>query len=70
MPARPHTDVTTVYNGSVTMFRPISAQAKTWVEENVELEGWQWIGPAFAVETRYADELRYGMEDAGLSVDQ
>lgn len=54
---------------SVVMVEPVSQEAKDWVQENVGLEGWQWMGPAFAVEPRMLDNLIAGMEDAGLSVE-
>ncbi len=62
-------DVRVNDQGSVVMIEPVSDEAKTWVQENVGLEGWQWFGPAFACEPRMADPLIEGMRDAGLVVE-
>lgn len=65
-PATP--DVEVLDHGSVVMIAPRTAAAREWVEENVQLEGWQWMGGAFACEPRCVDGLVAGMEDAGLTV--
>ena len=61
-------DVHVINHGSVFMFQPVSAAAKEWVDEHVQLEGWQWMGPAFAVDPRYVDGLVEGMAGDGLEV--
>jgi hypothetical protein len=61
-------DVMARSHGSVWMFEPVSPRAKEWVKENVAVEGWAWMGPAFAVDHRYADNLISGMVDAGMEV--
>lgn len=38
--------------GSLVMVEPVTDAAKEWVDENVQLEGWQWLGPAFGVDHR------------------
>lgn len=55
-------------HGSVCMLRPITDAAKEWVDANLELEGWQWMGPSFAVEPRCADALIDGIIGDGLTV--
>jgi hypothetical protein len=52
--------------GSVSLIVPLTRKAKFWVDRNVGLEPWQWMGPGFAVEWRYVDNLVEGMEDSGL----
>ena len=47
---------------------PLSPAAKEWVDDNLALEGWQWLGAGFACEPRYAGDLAQGMSDAGLVV--
>ena len=54
---------------SVYLFVPISPEAQIWVDENVQLESWQWLGAGFGVEHRYAQELSDGMTADGLAVD-
>lgn len=54
--------------GSIVMVTPLTQPAKDWVEENVQLEGWQWLGGGFAVEPRYVMSLASGIADAGLEM--
>jgi hypothetical protein len=61
-------DVRIENHGSVLLFTPCTPPAQEWVNENVQLEGWQWLGNGFAVDPRYADQLIAGMEEAGLVV--
>jgi len=62
-------DVTVIDHGSVVQFGPFSDRGREWVDENVETEGWQWLGNTFSVDHRYAPQLLHGFEGAGLSVD-
>lgn len=61
-------DVKVMNHGSVVMVEPVSDEAKTWVNENVGLEGWQWMGNSFAVEPRYLGDLLDGMRAEGFTV--
>jgi len=54
--------------GSVFMFTPVSILAREWVDENLNLDGWQWQGASFAVEHRFAVPLADGMKSDGLKV--
>jgi len=51
---------------SVFMVKAITEQAKDWVDENLQLEDWQWLGDMFSVEWRYIEDLESGMEGDGL----
>jgi len=55
-------------HGSVVMVRPLNDAARAWVDENVGLEDWQWLGGAFACEPRMVEHLAAGMVDAGFGV--
>lgn len=55
-------------HGSVTLIHVLSDAARDWVDENVALEGWQWLGDAFACEPRYVGNLIDGIEADGLVV--
>ncbi len=55
--------------GSVAMIVPKSVEAKDWLDENVQSEGWQWLGAGLAVEPRMLPLLLEGIADAGLSVE-
>jgi hypothetical protein len=36
-------------HGSIISIKPVSEAARTWVEENVVSEPWQWLGGALPV---------------------
>lgn len=61
-------DVVVANHGSVIMITPRTQAAREWVDENVGIEDWQWIGGAFACEPRMLGDLVNGMRDAGLGV--
>lgn len=62
-------DIKIINEGSVFLFEVCSPAGREWVAENVQLEGWQWLGgSAFAVDHRYAAGLADAMMNAGLSV--
>lgn len=61
-------DVEFLNHGSVCMAVPLTPAAKDWVEENLALESWQWLGGGFACEPRYAGDLAEGMANDGLIV--
>jgi hypothetical protein len=44
-------------------------KAKRWVDENVGLKSWQWLGDSFAVDHHCIEDLELGMVDAGLTTD-
>jgi len=51
------------------LIRPITEIAKQWVKDNVNLEPWQWLGRAFAVDHHCVGDLVEGMIGSGLAVD-
>lgn len=55
-------------NGSIMLVVPLTPAAKEWVDYNLALESWQWMGNAFACEPRYAGDLAEGMTNDGLVV--
>ena len=62
-------DVEIHNEGSMMLFELFTPAAHDWVEENVQTDGYQWLGPhSFAVESRYAPHLAAGMAEAGLEV--
>jgi hypothetical protein len=62
-------DVTVSGDGTVYLFHPESRAALVWLDDNVHLEGWQWLGRAFAVEHRFVAPLVEGMLADGLRVE-
>jgi hypothetical protein len=63
------TDVLVGDHGSVCMVTPMSPAAREWVDENVSLESWQWLGTSFSCEPRYVTSLIEGMQEDGLTVE-
>ena len=59
-------DVHVINHGSVVAFHLISQNAKTFVDENVQAEGWQFMGDALCVDHRFAGDLAEGMRENGL----
>ena len=55
-------------HGSIALVRPVSDRGRTWLAENTETEGWQWLGEALAVEPRYVVDLLNGAVKDGLKV--
>lgn len=64
------TDIKVWREGTVVAFEVRTERAREWVAEHVQLESWQWIGTAFAVEHRFAEDLIEGMSEAGLILEQ
>jgi hypothetical protein len=62
-------DVEVKNEGTVALLIPMSSKGKAWIDENLQLEGWQWYGNAAAVEARYVDPIVLGMQDDGLEVE-
>ena len=57
-------DVLIESHGSVT-----TSEAHQWVEENVHVEPWQWMGCSIACEPRRLWPLVEGMQQDGLVVE-
>lgn len=67
--ALPAADVLITNHGSVVQFWPLTPAATEWIDDNVSLESWQWLGASFNVDWRYADPLMEGMHEAGLTLE-
>ena len=48
---------------------PKTDRAKTWVDENVHSEPWQWLGSTLVVDHHFIKDLELGMVDARLTTD-
>jgi hypothetical protein len=44
-------------HGSIISIKPVSEAARTWVNENIVSEPWQWLGGALCVDVRCARDL-------------
>jgi hypothetical protein len=62
-------DVEVSGGGTVYLFTPRSKKGRKWVEDNVHLEDWQWLGKGFAVDHRFVADLTSGMKADGLKVE-
>ena len=61
-------DVTVSGAGTVYLFTPETAVANAWLDDNVHLEGWPWLGRGFAVEHCYVGPLIEGNGNSTESV--
>jgi hypothetical protein len=55
-------------HGSVTLIRVLTEEGQAWVDENVAVEGWAWVGDAFACEPRMVGAVARGAVEDGLRV--
>lgn len=62
------TDIRVHPEGTVVAISPETPAARQWIEENVQAEGWQWLGNMLVVDHRYALPLLRGAHDAGLVI--
>ena len=53
-------------HGTVWTFEPQTESAKSFVRTDLEVQGWQWLGPAFGVEQRLATDLVAALEGEGF----
>lgn len=65
---RPEPDALVSGGGSIYQLTPLSEAAKAWISENVQAEGFMWMGSSLCVEHRYIADIVQGMQDAGLEV--
>jgi hypothetical protein len=61
-------DFTFIDQGTIILVIPDTEAAQVWVDENLALEPWQYYGPGFACEPRYAGDLANGILTDGLTV--
>ena len=59
-------DVEIRNEGSIFTFTPVTKTAQDWINENVQTEGWQWLGKALCVDQHCAGPLAEGMASSGL----
>lgn len=61
-------DIEIINQGSLIGFNLISDAAREWFADNVEAEGYQWMGNVLYVDHRFADAIIEGVRDAGLTI--
>jgi hypothetical protein len=57
-------------HGTVVLLTPLTAKARRWIDNNVEIEPWQLFGDVIAVEPRYVGGLITGAIQDGLEIEQ
>ncbi len=59
-------DFEIINGGSLCGIVPMREEAQDWIDENVETEGWQWMGNVLYIDWRFAEDLIEGIHDAGF----
>ncbi len=53
-------------HGSIWTFEPKTESAKHFVRTDLDVQGWQWLGPALGVDHRLANDLIAALEGEGF----
>lgn len=56
-------------HGTIWTFEPMTERAKNFTGTDLDVQGWQWIGPAFGVDHRPATDLVTALQDEGFVVE-
>lgn len=62
------TDFLFIDHGSIVGFTPLSDEAREWMDDNVQSEGWQWMGRTLMVDARMGMPLLEAIEDECFTV--
>ena len=52
--------------GTIWTFEPLTERAKNFTGTDLDVQSWQWIGPAFGVDHRLANDLVMALEGEGF----
>jgi len=66
MTDKQETDFLVTTYGSVWTFQPLTDIAKDFTKNNLDVQDWQWMGRAFGVDYRIANDLLIALEDEGF----
>lgn len=55
-------------HGSVWTFEPLTEAAKNFIAAAIDVQDWQWLGPAFGVDHRLANDLAAALEAEGFAL--
>lgn len=61
-------DIKITDEGSIVMFTPMTKAGEDWIQQNVEFESWQMMGPSLCVDHLPAQGLVEGMQEACLTL--
>ena len=56
-------------HGSVWTFEPKTESAKRFVRTDLDVQSWQWLGPAFGVDHRIVNDLVAALAGEGFVLD-
>ena len=56
-------------HGTVWTFEPKTESAKRFVRTDLDVQGCQWLGPAFGVDHRLANDLIAALENEGFNLE-
>ena len=67
----PMCDLTVIGNpgDSVFLLHPETDAGQAWIDQNLALEPWQFMGNSAAIEHRYIEAIVDGARDDGLTVE-
>ena len=60
------TDFKVRVEGSIWLFEPLTEIAKNFTGTDLDVQGWQWMGNAFGVDARIANNLVTALEEEGF----
>ena len=64
-------DFIITYHGIAATLDVLGDACLAWVEENVEIEPWQWLGKRrIGIDPSFAEELREALTEAGFVDDE
>jgi hypothetical protein len=55
-------------HGSIITCTPLTDAGQQWIDDNVESEGYQWLGRSLGIEWRFAEAIARGAISDGLKV--
>ncbi len=55
--------------GSIAQIAPLTDAAREWLDDNVEAEAWQYMGPVLCIDSRYAMAIVEGFVADGLTAE-
>ena len=55
-------------NGTIWLFEPVHESAKEYTLTVLDVQDWQWVGPAFGVDHRIANDLIAALQEEGWRV--
>jgi hypothetical protein len=61
-------DIEIINDGTMVGLKPVSDAGKQWMENNVQAEGWQYLGSVLYVDQRTAGPIIEGAAADGLEI--